>query len=1125
MNKALFLLSIVFISLLFSCTQENESNKEVNVKEFRLYLDNEDLVNIYNNFKENIYIPVKVVTKGDTVKAKMRLRGDTSRGYDKKSMKIVFKKGATLKGEKRKINLNSEWTDVTYIRQYISSELMDLAGINSYKSNYVAVYVNDDFFGLFLQVENVDKQFLIDRDLDPNANLYKATHDGACMSMFEYENPQIKWEKKTNKEDTSFADLQKLIFDVNNTKNSDFKPFLKKTFEYDKLVKLIALNMLIKNGSTYYHNYYLYHDINGNGKWQIMPWDMDKTLNYYNWGPYDFQRTSSNWESDNPLIEKMLINDEVFADIKNEVEELSKNVFNTDIIYGMISQIEKSIEKYVTLDTSDQIENVEKWKENVKHEKDYVWKRKKELVKQLGTYPRGFNLKNDNVFPLQAKPILKWEIARSPIGKSITYILKYGPDFLLEDTNTTRVITGIKETNFVINEKLKEGKYYWRVYATDGTVTIEGFNSKSLFYIVKALDFPNVENGVYKLSDTKLPYLIKTTKIIKKEQSLIIEKGVKLFISENAKLIINGKLLIGEEAGENVKVFSMNKLKTIVINDFKNSEITNSNFYNIRLNIHNSNLKIKNTKVIVTEKDIDYSDLLFAKESEIEIKNSSFINYSKDARIDNIFNLNNVKFSLINLYLRGFDNSLKLENCYNSKINENRFVVFKENAINIKSSKNIEIINNSFQYLKTAVQINKTEENSESIKVLANKFEKIETGILVKDKVKNFNYLGNTLTQKTTKEIIFDLADDIKPSTDYRKISKIDTELVLNKKDKPYLIEDTVVISKTGKLTVEKGVSLMFSRKAVLLVQGELIINGDDKENVLLYPQDKYTNKILIDSRKNSSINYANIKDMQVIVTCPVFTLKNSVISIYKRPSDRGKNDFVVFNGFNGEYNIINNYFINNSEYVYENMNIFKSKVDISRNTVFGFEDSIEPINCSGKVKNNIVLYAPNDAVDVNGCQNIDIENNIFYKITDKGVSVGAEQFGKSKDIRIRNNMFYACDYGVEVKNNSTANIEDNTFVKNKTAIKLYLKNTGHENDMGGTAFIKNCVFYNSVDTDFNVDEFSKISVETSISDKENTTKGIVKYDIKFTNPSLFNYSLGNDFVKSNLKTKIGYEK
>ena len=57
MSKSLVLLSIVFIAFFFSCSPVEKKNKEVNVKEFRLYLDNEDLINIYKNYNENIYIP------------------------------------------------------------------------------------------------------------------------------------------------------------------------------------------------------------------------------------------------------------------------------------------------------------------------------------------------------------------------------------------------------------------------------------------------------------------------------------------------------------------------------------------------------------------------------------------------------------------------------------------------------------------------------------------------------------------------------------------------------------------------------------------------------------------------------------------------------------------------------------------------------------------------------------------------------------------------------------------------------------------------------------------------------------------------------------------------------------
>jgi inorganic pyrophosphatase len=39
----------------------------------------------------------------------------------------------------------------------------------------------------------------------------------------------------------------------------------KNAFDYDKMLNFIALNMLLSNGSTYYHNYYMYHDLNNTG--------------------------------------------------------------------------------------------------------------------------------------------------------------------------------------------------------------------------------------------------------------------------------------------------------------------------------------------------------------------------------------------------------------------------------------------------------------------------------------------------------------------------------------------------------------------------------------------------------------------------------------------------------------------------------------------------------------------------------------------------------------------------------------------------------------------------------------------------------------------------------------------
>jgi len=166
------------------------------IKEYYIECDSTDLQNIYQNFKENTYVPIKITYKGETRVARMRIRGDTSREDQKKSLKIKFD-SLQLKDIPKVLNLNAEYADKTYIRQYLSSKLMQRSGQICFDSEHAKVFINGQFFGLYLQVENMDKDFLKRNNLSKKGNLYKATKDGACLSIFD--DFDVKWEKKTNK--------------------------------------------------------------------------------------------------------------------------------------------------------------------------------------------------------------------------------------------------------------------------------------------------------------------------------------------------------------------------------------------------------------------------------------------------------------------------------------------------------------------------------------------------------------------------------------------------------------------------------------------------------------------------------------------------------------------------------------------------------------------------------------------------------------------------------------------------------------------------------------------------------------------------------------------------------------
>ena len=114
------------------------------------------------------------------------------------------------------------------------------------------------------------------------------------------------------------------------------------------------------------HNYYLYH--HPNGKWGLLPQDMDKSLSYYDWMPYQYHKTSSNWESDNPLVERALLNPQILSDIKIRLGEIGKTSADINTIFPVIDDLEKLLDTSIRFDTSDQVNDLAVWKNYLEKE-------------------------------------------------------------------------------------------------------------------------------------------------------------------------------------------------------------------------------------------------------------------------------------------------------------------------------------------------------------------------------------------------------------------------------------------------------------------------------------------------------------------------------------------------------------------------------------------------------------------------------------------------------------------------------------------------------------------------------------------------------------------------------------
>ena len=81
------ILPLVFAVFLFpNCTNKENANAnfEPTLEQYYIICNQDSLIYIYENFKDNTYIPIKIVVKGDTIKGRMRIRGDSSRKDAKK---------------------------------------------------------------------------------------------------------------------------------------------------------------------------------------------------------------------------------------------------------------------------------------------------------------------------------------------------------------------------------------------------------------------------------------------------------------------------------------------------------------------------------------------------------------------------------------------------------------------------------------------------------------------------------------------------------------------------------------------------------------------------------------------------------------------------------------------------------------------------------------------------------------------------------------------------------------------------------------------------------------------------------------------------------------------------------
>lgn len=204
----------------------------------------------------------------------VRVRGATASQVPKKPYKFDFNRGYHfnyMEGKEpvEEINLNSTFQDKAYIRPVLTFETYRNSGVAASQAFPVRLHRNGTFFSLALAVEQVDEDFLEQRDLDPEGALYKIFNGLTDVSAGTYE-------KKTRK-DEGITDLQQFVNAI-QTAGTVRNNYLMDNLDIPSVINYLASGVISQDWDRAIKNYYLFRDTNGTGEWSIIPWDKDLTF-------------------------------------------------------------------------------------------------------------------------------------------------------------------------------------------------------------------------------------------------------------------------------------------------------------------------------------------------------------------------------------------------------------------------------------------------------------------------------------------------------------------------------------------------------------------------------------------------------------------------------------------------------------------------------------------------------------------------------------------------------------------------------------------------------------------------------------------------------------------------------
>ena len=428
--------------------------------------------------------------------AVVQIRGQTSSRNAQKSFKISIKDGKGTWREQKTIALNKHMTDGLRFRNKLCYDLMqEIPQMMSARTQFVHLYVKDETasgngefvdYGLFTQVEQINKTYLRSHGLDRNGQLYK-------INFFEYQRYEdvIRLSTDPEYDITAFEEQLEIKGDDDHTKliamldavndyTVPIEEVVEEYFDAENLCYWMAFHILAGNTDTEARNYYLYSPLNSE-KFYVISWDNDVAFNreeYRLSGRIEggaWQRGLSNYWGN--ILYQRMFKVQAYRDMLDEaINDLRENYLTEEKTAGMAEAYAEVVKPYVysmpdivyaplTEEEYDQIaEGVAcEVEENYGY---YLESLEKPMPFYIGTP----TVSGDDM-------TFVWDVSYDFDGEAVAYTFELDDDYLFEDPIYKE--EGLRYPS-VILDTLPAGQYFIRVTAQNES----GYSQTAFDYYV-----------------------------------------------------------------------------------------------------------------------------------------------------------------------------------------------------------------------------------------------------------------------------------------------------------------------------------------------------------------------------------------------------------------------------------------------------------------------------------------------------------------------------------------------------------------------------------------------------------------------------------------------------------------